>query len=82
MLISIGNISVEDQTFGQKFRQQFGSREGAPVEIKVRRGDQELTLQSRVRMAARVETRMEATPGASAKAARIRSGILRGTVGQ
>ena len=82
MLISIGNISVEDQTFGQKFRQQFGSREGAPVEIKVRRGDQELTLQSRVRMASRVETRMEAVAGASAKAARIRAGILRGTVGQ
>ena len=82
VLISIGSISVEDQTFGQKFRQQFGSREGAPVEIKVRRGEQELTLQSRVRMAARVETRMEAVAGASAKAVRVRSGILRGTVGQ
>jgi predicted metalloprotease with PDZ domain len=82
VLISIGSIAVEDQTFGQKFRQQFGSREGAPLEIKVKRGEQELTLQSRVRLAARVETRMEADPRASAKAVRIRSGILRGTVGQ
>jgi len=32
-------------------------------------------------MAARVETRMEAVSGAGAKAVRIRSGILRGTVG-
>jgi predicted metalloprotease with PDZ domain len=81
VLISIGNIPIEDQTFGQRFRQQFGSREGAPLEIKVKRGEQDLTLQTRVRMAARVETRMEAVAGASAKAARIRAGILRGTVG-
>jgi predicted metalloprotease with PDZ domain len=81
VLVSIGNIPIEDQTFGQRFRQQFGSREGAPLEIKVKRGEQDLTLQTRVRMAARVETRMEAVPGASAKAAKIRSGILRGTVG-
>jgi predicted metalloprotease with PDZ domain len=78
ILISVGNIGVEDQTFGQRFRQQFGSREAAPLEIKVRRGEQELTLPARVRMAARVETRMEAVAGAGAKAARIRSGILRG----
>ena len=61
VLISVGNIAVEDQTFGQRFRQQFGSREGAPLEIKVRRGEQEVTLQSRVRMAARVETRIVET---------------------
>jgi predicted metalloprotease with PDZ domain len=82
VLISIGSIAVEDQTFGQKFRQQFGSREGAPLEIKVRRGEQEVVLQARVRMAARVETRMEADPAASAKAVRIRTGILRGTRGE
>ncbi len=81
VLISIGNIPIEDQSFGQRFRQQFATREGAPLEIKVRRGEQDLTLQTRVRMAARVEMRMEAVAGASAKAARIRSGILRGTVG-
>jgi len=81
VLISIGNIAVEDQSFGQKFRQQFGSREGAPLEIKVRRGEQEVALQAKVRMATRVESRLEANPAASAKAARIRSGILRGTTG-
>ncbi len=79
VLISIGDIPIEDQTFGQRFRQQFGSREGAPLEIKVKRGEQNLTLQTRVRMAARVE--LQAVPGAGAKAVRIRSGILRGTVG-
>jgi hypothetical protein len=48
----------------------------------VKRGEQELSLQAKVRMMARVETRVEADPAASAKAARIRSGILRGTRGQ
>jgi predicted metalloprotease with PDZ domain len=81
LLVSIGNVTVEDQVFGQRFRQQFASQEGAPLEIKVRRGEQQVTLQGRVRMAARVETRMEADPAASAKAVRIRSGILRGTRG-
>jgi predicted metalloprotease with PDZ domain len=82
VLISIGDIAVEDQSFGQKFRQQFGSREGAALPIKVKRGEQEVVLQARVRMAARVEARMEADPAATAKAARVRSGILRGTTGQ
>ena len=81
-LLSIGNIAVEDQNFGAAFRQQFGGREGAPLEIRVRRGAQELTLNARVRLVARVETRVEADPAASAKAARIRSGILRGTTTQ
>ncbi|MDQ4079199.1 MAG: PDZ domain-containing protein [Gemmatimonadota bacterium] len=81
MLISVGNIAVEDQDFGQQFRQQFGGREGAPLEIKVRRGEQELTLNTRVRLVPRVELRIDADPGANAKAARIRSGILRGTTG-
>jgi predicted metalloprotease with PDZ domain len=81
MLISVGNIAVEDQNFGQQFRQQFGGREGAPLEIKVRRGEQELTLNTRVRLVPRVDLRIDADPGASAKAARIRSGILHGTTG-
>ena len=79
LLVSIGDIPIADQSFGQRFRQQFGSREGAPLEIKVKRGEQNLTLQARVRMAARLE--MNAAPGAGAKAVKIRSGILRGTVG-
>lgn len=83
VLVSIGDIVVEDQSFGQRFRQQFASRgEGTPIPLKVKRGEQEVMLQARVRMITRVETRVEADPAASAKAARIRSGILRGTSGQ
>jgi predicted metalloprotease with PDZ domain len=83
ILLSIGDIVVQDQTFGPQFRQQFASRgEGAPIDLRVKRGEQEISLQAKVRMVARVETRVEADPGASAKAARIRSGILRGTRGE
>jgi predicted metalloprotease with PDZ domain len=83
VLLSIGDIVVQDQAFGQRFRQQFAARgEGAPIDLKVKRGEQEISLQARVRMVARVETRLEADPAAGAKAARIRSGILRGTRGQ
>jgi hypothetical protein len=82
VLVSIGDIVVQDQTFGQRFRQQFASRgEGTPIDLRVKRGEQELTLQAKVRMVSRVETRIDADPAASAKAARIRSGILRGTRG-
>jgi predicted metalloprotease with PDZ domain len=83
ILLSIGDIAVQDQTFGQRFRQQFASRgEGTPIDLRIKRGEQEVALQAKVRMVARVETRVEADPAASAKAARIRSGILRGTRGQ
>jgi predicted metalloprotease with PDZ domain len=79
ILVSIGDIAVEDQSFGQRFRQQFGSREGAALPMRVRRDGQEVALQGKVRLVARTEMRIEADPGASAKAARIRAGILRGS---
>lgn len=81
VLLSIGNIAVEDQNFGQQFRRQFGSRDGAPLPMRVKRGDSEMTLQGTVRLVARVEMRIEADPGATAKAVRIRTGILRGAAG-
>lgn len=81
VLLSVGNIAVEDQNFGQQFRRQFGRAEGAPLPMRVKRGDNEVTLQGTVRLVSRVEMRIETDPGASAKAVRIRNGILRGTSG-
>jgi hypothetical protein len=49
--------------------------------IKVRRGGDTLTLNSKVRLATRVERRIEADAAASPKAVRIRSGILKGKAG-
>jgi predicted metalloprotease with PDZ domain len=79
-LLSVGDIPVEDQTFGAKMRAKYQSQaEGTPMPIKVRRGTETLTLQGRLRFGPG-EIAIDADPRASAKAARIREGILKGTV--
>ncbi len=81
ILISVGDIPVEDQQFGAKMRAKYGaSVEGSPLPIKVRRGTDTLTLAGKLQFAAG-DVVVEANPSASAKAARIRNGILKGTTG-
>lgn len=78
-LISVGDIAVEDQQFGAKMRAKYGaSAEGSPLAIKVRRGTETMTLPGKLQFAAG-EIVVEANPSASAKAIRIREGILKGT---
>jgi predicted metalloprotease with PDZ domain len=81
-VLSLGDLSLSDPDFGPAFRARFGKQEGAPLPIKVRRGNDTLTLNSKVRLVARVERRFEIDPSASAKAVRIRNGILKGVVGK
>ena len=78
-LLALGDVEIMDPSFGEAFRSRFGKSEGDTLAIKVRRGADTLTLHGKVRLAARVETRLEADPEASPKAARVRSGIFRGT---
>ena len=78
LYVSTGEITSSD--FGPAYRARFGKNEGDSLSIRVRRGSQTLTLSGRVRLGTRVESRLEADGGASEKAARIRSGLLRGTV--
>jgi predicted metalloprotease with PDZ domain len=77
-LISLGDLSITDPNFGPAFRSKFSKADGAPLPIKVRRGADTLTLNGRVRLATRLEFRIEADPAAPAKALRIRRGILSG----
>ena len=80
-LISVGDIPVEDQMFGAKMRAKYGaSSPGAPLTIKVRRGGQEITLQGKLQFGPG-DIVVDELPGASAKAVRIRNGILHGTTG-
>jgi predicted metalloprotease with PDZ domain len=79
VLLALGGLAIEDPDFGPAFRSRFGRSEGDSLPIRVRRGTDTLTLAGRVRIGERVETRLSADPAASSKAARIRSGILRGT---
>ncbi|MGH7718417.1 MAG: hypothetical protein ACREON_06195 [Gemmatimonadaceae bacterium] len=77
-LISIGDIPVDDQDFGTKFRSAFGTRAGVPLPIRVRRDGEELALTGEARVQVELQPRIVADPAANAKAARIRAGILRG----
>jgi predicted metalloprotease with PDZ domain len=78
VLVSVGAIPVEDQEFGARFRLKYGSSpEGTPLPIIVMRGAQRMTLNGKV-MFANGRMRIEADPTATAKAVRIREGILRG----
>jgi predicted metalloprotease with PDZ domain len=78
-LIALGDIDVMDPSFGEAFRSRFGKREGDSLSIKVARGADTLTLHGAVRLVERVESTLDLDPQASAKAARIRNGIFRGT---
>jgi len=82
ILVSVGDISVTDATFGEKFRAKYGSAaEGAPLPIVVRRGAQAVTLNGAVRFTVRSQSRVAVDAKAPPKAVRIRSGIWRGTAG-
>jgi predicted metalloprotease with PDZ domain len=78
-LIALGDIAIMDPDFAEAFRSRFGKSEGDSLPIKVRRGADTLTLHGTVRLVARTETRLDLDPAATAKAARVRSGIFRGT---
>ena len=78
-LISTGGIDQRRDVSGEEFRARYANREGEEYPIVVTRDDQRLTLTGRVRMGDNTVTRLEYDAGASARAARIRSGILRGT---
>jgi predicted metalloprotease with PDZ domain len=77
-LLAIGELSITDPDFGPAFRARFGNQEGAPLPIKVLRGADTLTLNSKVVLAERIQRRVEIDPGASEKAVRVRNGIMRG----
>jgi predicted metalloprotease with PDZ domain len=77
-LLAIGDLSITDPDFGPAFRARFGTQEGAPLPIKVLRGTDTLTLNSKVVLAERIQRRVEIDPGASEKAVRVRNGIMRG----
>jgi predicted metalloprotease with PDZ domain len=79
ILLTLGDISITDADFGPKFRARFGKEDGQPLAIQVERGGQRLTLNGKIRLIPRVESRLEIDPGAAAKAIKVREGIFKGT---
>jgi predicted metalloprotease with PDZ domain len=79
-LLSVGDIPVSDAQFSEKFRAKYGaSKEGASLPIHVRRNTGSLTLPGKLHFVPG-DARIEPDPKASAKAVRIRNGILKGAV--
>ncbi len=78
VLLALGDIAIDNPGFGQAYRTRFGRSEGDSLPIRVRRGADTLTLAGKVRLGERIERHLVAAPDASAKAVRIRNGILRG----
>ena len=79
LLLSVGGIPIGDDNSFATFRQRYAGTNLASVPALVRRGGATLTLQVPVRLYGRTQVRIEPVPGASAKAARIRHGLLAGT---
>jgi S1-C subfamily serine protease len=78
LLVSVGDIPVEDQNFGARYRLRYANAaEGAPLPIIVMRAGQRVTLNGKV-MFANTGMRLEADAAASAKAKRVLNGILTG----
>lgn len=80
LLVRVGDIEVSDPSFGVKFRAAYaGKPGGAPLPVVVRRGGETLTLAGRL-VYAPGPPRITEDPAAPARAVRLRSGLLRGTI--
>ncbi|MBS1240594.1 MAG: hypothetical protein H6R40_21 [Gemmatimonadetes bacterium] len=78
-LIRVGAVDASTEDFGAQYRERYAATgEGTPIPIVVRRDNRELTLTGRLQRILRVEQRIEFLAAATPKAARIRSGLLRG----
>ncbi|MEE8133626.1 MAG: PDZ domain-containing protein, partial [Gemmatimonadales bacterium] len=78
-LLQIGGIEVADPSFAQQFQMRFGNAPGGTaLDITVLRKGETLTLPGTLRYEEVVSYRIQEDPTASAKARRIRQGILTG----
>ena len=78
-LVSIGGIDTDDPAFGTKFSAKYaGVAPGGTVPVVIRRGTQQMTLNATANFRTSERRRVVALTSASAKAARIRQGILTG----
>lgn len=77
-LVRVGDIAVSDPDFGARYRARYARSDGERIDLVVRRRGEERTLQLPVRNRLRTVESIVFDRGASPKAVRIRSGILRG----
>ena len=77
-MVKVGDVDVKDAQFGAKFREAYsGKPAGTPLPIVVQRAGETLTLAGRLAYAPGTP-RITEDPAATARAKRLRNGILRG----
>ena len=81
-LLRVGAIEVKDENFAPQFRARYDSLVGTTIPVVVMRNNAERTVQMQIRRETIVVTRLQWDRTAGAKAARIRSGILKGETGR
>jgi predicted metalloprotease with PDZ domain len=80
LLLAVGGIPAGDPTWSEQFRAKYSrAPQGTQIPILVSREGKQLTLTARLLFLPHVEMRLAEDPRASAKAKRVREGILRGT---
>ncbi len=81
VLVKVGDVEIRGADFGEAFRARYtGQPDGLALTIALRREGRPMTLTGRLRFATTVSYSITAAQNASAKAARIRDGILQGTL--
>jgi predicted metalloprotease with PDZ domain len=78
-LVKVGEVEVKDDGFAIQFRTRYADSVGSTIPVVVHRNEADHTVRMQVRRELIVATRLVWDAGASAKAGRVRNGILRGT---
>ncbi|MGH7655352.1 MAG: PDZ domain-containing protein, partial [Gemmatimonadaceae bacterium] len=79
LVTSVDGVPVSNPAW-EDWRTKYAQREGTPLEIVFVRDGRTMTINPPVKVAMLINRRLEADPGASEKAKRIREGILHGAV--
>jgi S1-C subfamily serine protease len=81
LILSLGEVAMT-VTPGvdpfEKFRTTYATREGQALPIRVRRGDQEVTLPATVQLRVVTTTKIVVDPAASPRAQKVRHGLFAG----
>src|SRR5438105_4453073 len=79
-LVSVGGFNADDPNWTENFRSRYARQpEGTSLPVVVKRNGAEQTLTAHLHFVLRVESRLVEDSRASAKARRVREGILRGS---
>jgi predicted metalloprotease with PDZ domain len=80
VLLSLGDLKITTNDFGPAYRKMYAGKDSLAIPYVVKRGDSTMTLNGKVRLVEQIDEHLEPDPGAGEKAARVRHGILAGTV--